>query len=333
MVSLSERLLKNSTIKETSTLKNSKVFEQKKLLTTPYPCLNIALTGDALEGGMPPGILQIAAKSKHFKSKFAIELTNTFISKFPQGAVLFYDSEFGTPESYFNKLNVENIVHTPVVDLDQLNSDIVNQIDSVEKGDKLLILIDSLGNLASIKEITDAKEGKGTVDLTRSKKMKSLFRMIGPRVALKDIYVIAINHTYDTLDLYSKEIVSGGSGGIYGANIIWIISKSQNKDADKELLGYNFTIRIEKSRFVREGSKVPITVDFDGGIQKWSGMFDLALEAGYLTKVTAQKFSRSDKLGVDFKRKEIENDDVFWTTLFKETNINEWIKKEYQLND
>ncbi len=91
-MNLKDRLLKNSTIKESALLLESKVFEKKDLLTTEIPALNIALTG-SIDGGMPPGILQIAGKSKHFKSKFGLIMVETFLKKFPEGAVLFYDSE------------------------------------------------------------------------------------------------------------------------------------------------------------------------------------------------------------------------------------------------
>ena len=331
-MNLKDRLIKNSTIKESASLSDSKVFAKKDLLTTDIPALNIALTG-SIDGGMPPGVLQIAGKSKHFKSKFGLIMVETFLNKFPDGAVLFYDSEFGTPESYFNKFPIDNIIHCPVVDLDQLNQDIVKQIDQIVVGDKLLILIDSLGNLASLKEVNDAIEGKGTVDMTRGKKIRSLFRMIGPRVNLKDIYVVVINQTYETFEMYSKEVVSGGPGSIYNSNIIWMISKAQNKDSDKELLGYDFTIRCEKSRFVKENSKIPITVGFDEGIEKWSGMFDLAEEAGYIVKVTAQKYALKGNIEETFKKKEIENNDDFWNKLLKETDFSKWVEEHFQYKD
>lgn len=328
-MNLKDRLLKNSTIKESASLLESKVFEKKDLLTTEIPALNIALTG-SIDGGMPPGILQIAGKSKHFKSKFGLIMAETFLKKFPEGAVLFYDSEFGTPESYFSEFNTENIIHCPVVDLDQLNHDIVKQINQIVVGEKLLILIDSLGNLASLKEVKDALEGNGTVDMTRAKKIRSLFRMIGPRVNLKDIYVVVINQTYDPMDQYKPEVLSGGGGTIYNSNIIWIISKAQNKDSDKELLGYHFTIRCEKSRFIQENSKIPITVSFEEGIEKWSGMLDLAEEAGYIIKPTKQSYALKDKPEETYKRRDIENSDEFWATLFKETDFSKWIEENFR---
>src|ERR1700735_481094 len=100
-MSLKSKLLKKTTIEETASLEMSKVYEPKDIITTGIPALNVALSGD-LFGGMGPGVLQIAGKSKMFKSKFALLIAECFQKKFPEGVVLIYDSEFGMPESYFN---------------------------------------------------------------------------------------------------------------------------------------------------------------------------------------------------------------------------------------
>lgn len=84
--------------------------------------------------------------------------------------------------------------------------------------------------------------------------------------------------------LYPKAIVSGGTGIYYSASNIWIIGRQQDK-VGTEIQGYHFVINIEKSRFVKEKSKIPISVSWDGGIDKYSGIMDLALEGGFITKV------------------------------------------------
>ena len=81
--------------------------------------------------------------------------------------------------------------------------------------------------------------------MSRAKQMKSLFRMVTPHLNLKDIPLIAVNHTYKEIGLYPKDIVSGGTGAYYSADAIWIIGRQQEKDG-AEIAGYNFVINIEK---------------------------------------------------------------------------------------
>ena len=327
---LKERLIKNSSIKETAALENSRLWAKKDMITTDIPALNIALSG-SLDGGMCPGMIEIAGKSKTFKSKFAIEIERAFLKKFKDGVVLFYDSEWGTPNSYFDELNTDNIIHTPITEIEELTVDVVKQLDSIEDNDKLLVVIDSLGNLASRKEVTDALKGEDKVDLTRAKKIKALYRMIGPRLPLKEVYMVVVNHTYDTIETYSKEIVGGGTGTIYNANGIWIITSSKNRDSEKELEGFDFNIKIDKSRFVKQDTRIPITVSFDKGIDKWSGLLDIAIEGGFVIKLNKKP------LQFHFKDKPVESaltlkqiGDDFYMELLK-TDFPNYIKEKYQL--
>jgi hypothetical protein len=125
-------------------------------------------------------------------------MVSAFQKKFPEGIVIFYDSEFGSTEDYFkaNDVDPERVLHCPITNIEELKFDIMNQIDTFEKNDKIMFFIDSIGNLASKKEVEDALKENAAADMTRAKQFKSLFRMVTPHLTLKDIPMVAINHTY-----------------------------------------------------------------------------------------------------------------------------------------
>ena len=335
-MSLKDRLIKNSTIDLTATLTDSKVYNKKDMIPTPVPGINIAL-GGSIDGGITPGLLVLAAPSKHFKTAFSLLMAASFLKKYPDGIILFYDSEFGTPESYFTSFGVplESVVHTPITDIEQLKFDVMKQLQELKREDKVMIIVDSVGNLASKKEVEDALKESSAADMTRAKQLKSLFRMITPHLTLKDIPMVVVNHVYMTQEMYSKPIVSGGTGIYYSADNIWIIGRQQDKD-DKELKGYHFIINIEKSRYVKEKSKIPITVNFDSGINKWSGFLDLALEAGYITKPKQGWYATLDKetgeLGPNKRAADIIDNNDFWKTLLETTDFADWIKNKFSLS-
>lgn len=338
MSKLREKILKNSTIKQTSLLADSIVFSKKDMIVTDVPLINVASSG-RIDGGMGPGLTMIAGPSKHFKTGFALVLGKSFLNKYPDGLILFYDSEFGTPENYFRSFGIpeENVVHTPILNVEQLKHDISVQLENIDVNDKIMIIIDSLGNLASLKEAQDALEGKTVADMSRAKALKSLFRIISPHLTLKNIPLVAINHTYKELALFPKDVVGGGTGSYYNADNIWILGRQQDKDTkEKTVNGYNFIINIEKSRYVREKSKIPINVTYEGGINKWSGMLELALEAGYVVKPSKGKYCRIDKQTGELisdpqDEDSIKDNDVFWETLLKETDFADSIKRTYSL--
>jgi hypothetical protein len=334
-MSLLDKLVKNSTIKLTAPIMESKVYGKKDMAPTPVPMVNVALSG-RIDGGVAPGLLVLAGPSKHFKSAFALLMAAAYLERNKDAILLFYDSEFGTPQSYFESFGIDmgRTVHTPITNVEELKFDISQQLDKIEKKDNVIIIIDSVGNLASKKEVEDALDGKSVADMSRAKALKSLFRIVTPHLNLKDIPLIAVNHTYKEIGLFPKDIVSGGTGIYYSADAIWIIGRQQDK-VGTEIQGYHFVINIEKSRHVKEKSKIPISVSWEGGIAKWSGLLEVAEKGGFIRKPKVGWHEAvnpdtgeiiSEKL---LRAKEIVDSKEFWNKMFTETNFGEYIKNAY----
>jgi len=276
-----------------------------------------------------------AGPSKHFKTAFSLLMAKSYLDKYPEAALLFYDSEFGTPQSYFDSFGIDTnrVLHTPLTDIEQLKFDVMQQLTSLERTDKLIIVIDSIGNLASKKEVDDALEGKSVADMSRAKQVKSLFRMVTPHLTMKDIPMIVVNHTYKEIGMFPKDIVGGGTGSYYSADNIFILGRQQEKEGT-EVIGYNFIINVEKSRYVKEKSKIPVSVSFDGGISKWSGLLDIALESGHVTKPSNGWYSKRDEDGVyEEKKYRIKETDTkeFWLPILKQKSFQEYIVNKYQI--
>jgi len=334
-MSLLAKIRKNSTIKETAILSESKFFTKKDMIPTAIPAINIALSG-RLDGGLTPGLTMWAGPSKHFKTAFSLLMARSYLDKYPEAVMLFYDSEFGTPQSYFDSFGIDvgRVVHTPIMDVEQLKFDIMQQLAGIDRNDRVIIVVDSIGNLASKKEVEDALEGKSVGDMSRAKQIKSLFRMVTPHLTMKDIPMIVVNHTYKTLELYSKDVVGGGTGSYYSADNIFILGRQQEKEGT-EVVGYNFIINVEKSRHCREKSKIPVTVKHDGGISTWSGLLDMALESGHVIKPSNGWYSRVDADGVvEEKKWRIKDTDSkeFWGSVITNKTFQEWIKNTYQVS-
>ena len=329
MNALLDKLKKNTTIKETNVLSESKLFSTKDLIQTSVPALNVALSGK-LDGGLTPGLTVFAGPSKHFKTAFAMMLVKSFLDKYDDGIVLFYDSEFGAPQSYFENFGIDTgkVVHTPITDIEQLKHDIMKQVNELERKDRVMIVVDSVGNLASKKEVDDALDGKSVADMTRAKQMKSLFRMITPHLTIKDIPMVVVNHTYMEIGMFPKAIVSGGTGIYYSADNIFIIGRQQEKQGT-EVVGYNFIINVEKSRYVREKSKIPIEVTFEGGISKWSGLLDMALESGHVIKPSNGWY----QLATEEKKHRLNDtyNKEFWLPVLTDPTFSDWIEKRYRM--
>jgi len=304
------------------------------MIPTDVPMINVALSG-SVDGGLTPGLTVLAGPSKHFKTSFALLMAQAYMKKYPDSVMLFYDSEFGSPQSYFQQFDIDTnrVLHTPVANVEELKFDLIGQLEQLERGDRVVIVIDSIGNLASKKELEDALNEKSVADMSRAKALKGLFRMTTPYLTMKDIPLLAINHTYQEMGLFPKAIVSGGTGIYYSADNIWIIGRQQDKKGT-EIQGYHFVINVEKSRYVKEKSKIPITVSWDGGVRSYSGLLDVALAGGYVVKPSNGWYAAVDMETGEIGSK-VRYDQTleaeFWDSIFTNTDFKEFVKKQYTI--
>lgn len=334
--SLMDKVRKASTIKIASVLEESKFFNDVDETPTDIPAMNIALSG-SLTGGMKSGILTIAGPSRHFKSMYGLMMASSYLKKHKESVLIFYDSEFGSPKEYFQSVGIDpsRVLHVPVTDLEELKFDIMQQLTTIDRGDKVFIMIDSIGNLASKKEVDDAEAGKSVGDMSRAKFIKGLYRIITPHLRIKDIPLVQVAHIYMTQDMFPKAVVSGGTGIMLSSDNVWLVGRSQEKDGT-DLAGYNFTIRIEKSRYTREKSAIPITVKFEGGMSKYTGLLDIAVEGKSVIKPNQGWYSRVDDNGeIESKKWRAKDTDCaeFWDPVLKSKMFNQYVTDNYKVTN
>jgi hypothetical protein len=142
-----------------------------------------------------------------------------------------------------------------------------------------------------------------------------------------------VAYTYKTQDLFSKDVVSGGTKILYSSNTVWIVGREKVKEG-----GFIFNIKIEKSRFLEEGQKIPISV-CDRGIGQWTGLDQMALEFGIVTSCKGPR----NKNAIKYESKEhgpiivtedvvdFEEGEKLWTAVLKETNFKQMIEDKYTL--
>src|SRR5210317_492966 len=149
-MSVMSKLKKNSRIKDTAILSESKFFSEKDQVATKVPMINVALSGD-MDKGLTAGLTVLAGPSKHFKTSFALLMASAYLKQHDDAVLLFYDSEFGSPQSYFETFGIDTdrVLHTPVMNIEELKFDLINQLENIDRKDNVIVVIDSIGNIAS----------------------------------------------------------------------------------------------------------------------------------------------------------------------------------------
>lgn len=330
MSSLLDKLKSVSGSIKATTVAESSFFNTKEYIQTDVPIINVALAGQ-VDGGLTSGLGVVAGESKRFKSLLGLLMMKAYLDKYPDAIALFYDVEFGIMPPYLEMMGIDTsrVLHIPIEHIEQLKFDMAKRLDAINRGDRVFVFVDSVGMIASKKEAEDAVAGKDATDMTRAKQLKSVFRIITPHFTTKDICGVVINHVYkEQGSMYPRDVVSGGQGVMLAANWVWIIGKSQVKEGD-EIAGWKFTINIEKSRLVKERSQLSFVVTYEGGVNKWSGLLDEALESGHIVSPSKGWYC---KRGDEKKfRAASTNTKEFWEDLLADKSFTDAIEAKYKM--
>jgi RecA/RadA recombinase len=141
---------------------------------------------------------------------------------------------------------------------------------------KLMIVLDSLGQMASNKEKADLLKGDIKQDMTKAKALGSMFRSINTDLGYLDIPMVVANHTYMTMDLFPAEKLRGGNGLLYSASVIGFMSKSKLKtgeedDMDLGASGISVLFKTAKNRLAKP-KKIRFDISFAHGMNPYTGL-------------------------------------------------------------
>lgn len=342
MASLADKFARNTKLKGAGRLTDSKRKETYQRYDTGIYALNLAYSGDIFEGPQA-GVTAIAGKSQSFKTLYALITCRAYMDQHEDAHLLFYDSEGGAAESYFDTIGIDKdrVIHIPIMNIEDMKFDLGQKLDTIKKeyeetGEypKFIVMVDSIGNLASKKEVDDALSDNPAGDMgLRAKQLKAFFRIVTPYFVNYHMQMLVINHTYDEIGAIGapKQIMSGGEGAKYSANNIFIIGKRQIKDG-KDVVGWNFVLNVDKSRTIKQKSAIPFEVTYENGIDKYTGLLDIALATGHVIQPKKGYYQRpgveNDK---NWRRKQTSTAE-FWDPILEDETFRTAVSDMYCLN-
>jgi RecA/RadA recombinase len=247
-----------------------------------------ALVSGSLFGGIPSNkITAIAGESGTGKTFFCLSVVRNFLNSDPDAGVIYFETESAISKNMIESRGIDSkrMIIFPVDTIEEFRTQAVRIIDKFMEQPKaerkpLMFVLDSLGMLATNKEVEDATNDKNVRDMTKAQLTKSVFRILTLKLGKANIPMLVTNHTYDVIGSYvpTKEM-GGGSGLKYSASSIIYLSKKKEKDGT-DLVGNIIKCEAKKSRLTREGSKVETRLFFDErGLEKYYGMLELGERA------------------------------------------------------
>jgi RecA/RadA recombinase len=257
--------------------------------------LNAVMSAD-IYGGMPDNkITGFAGETSTGKTFFAMGIAKNFLDANPGAGVMYYDTEAAVNKKMMEERGIDSrrvIIGEPMtVQQFKTKADnfLTKYIETPEKErPKLLMILDSLTQLSTSKEMEDTAEGKDTRDMTRAQLAKAAFRVLTLKCARARVPMIVNAHVYASMgSMYPTNEIAGGTGLKYAASSIAMLSKRKEKDGN-EVIGNIIHVKMWKSRLSRENKMVDVLLTYDKGLDRYYGLLDMAERYGVIKKVSTR---------------------------------------------
>lgn len=298
--------------------------------TTGNYALNKALSGSYLRG-IPQGRISSfvgpSAVGKSYVSCAIIREAQAVGSH-----VLVMDSENALDPVFMKRVGVdiasENLTYTQVVTIQDVTAVLSEFLTMYEKeygkfnkgSQKVLIVLDSLGNCLTDSEDEKFEKGIQTGDQGASAKLKKhLLRTIIPRLDRCNAAFVMTDQVYPADPMAGDGAWSITNGVKYSASQIVLLTKLKLKD-ETEVVGIKMRVETYKSRFAKPGSKIELEVPYSTGLSSITGLLDCFV----LDKIVAQNgaWYTTELAGesIKFQRKEF-NDELARKIITTHTKI------------
>jgi len=258
------------------TLDKSEVSTVDHYISTGNYALNAALTG-SVWGGFPNN-RSVAIAGPSGTGKTYLILNAVREAQKLGYSIIYYDSENAVDKSLTDKFGIDpaKLRYEPCNTVQEFRSSVTNltkaMLDAKKKGSdlpKIMVILDSAGNLATQKEIDDAASGSDKSDMTRARLLKSTFRILMTQLGICKVPFLFTNHVYQTQDLFSKTVAGGGTGPEYAASIILFLNKAKLNEGTST--GIIVTAKPNKNRFAKP-TPVKFWIDFNKGMNPFVGL-------------------------------------------------------------
>ena len=261
-----------------SVMEQSNFSEVTEWIDTGNYHLNACISG-SLFGGWPNNrSCSVAGPSGTGKTFLVL---NSIKRAIDMGySIIYYDSEAAVDKSTMTKFGIDTtkVNYQPVNTVQEFRQSVTTITRRMQEAKrdgadipKVMIILDSAGNLATQKEIDDAVSGNEKADMTRSKILKSIFRIIMTPMADLKIPFIFTNHTYQTQDFISRQVAGGGTGPEYAASIVLFLNKAQLKDSSGDKAGIIVTAKPNKNRFAKP-QNIKFHLHYTEGMNRFVGL-------------------------------------------------------------
>ena len=265
-------------------------------------------------GGVPSNkITCLAGQESVGKTFFALSIAKNFLEENKENVIVYFESEGALTTNMITErgLDPDRFIVLPVATVEEFRTQCIKMVDGLDKDTKVMMFLDSLGNLSTRKEMEDSASGSDKRDMTRAPVVRGTVRTIALKLATKNIPLIITNHTYEKVGAYvPTQEISGGGGIKYAASVIVTLRKKKFKDGT-EVLGNIIKMKLVKGRLTKEESTIEAMLDYQTGLDQYYGLVEIAEKYEIFKKVST-RFEMPDGTKV-FEKAIVKNPEKYFT--------------------
>jgi RecA/RadA recombinase len=302
--------------------------------------LNGMFSGDMTKG-IPSGMVYtLFGDQAAGKSSIAMQAATEALKNYDNQIVFYFESEGANTEDYaYKKLKDEReklseeygdrFIIPRIETIEGLTTQVRNLLkhirdNKLDKKWQFMFIVDSIGLLSSLSELKNIENDDIKANVgTNQKLIKGFFRSVIHPLRTTNTTMLVIAHQYDKIgSFFGGKELAGGSGVRLASTNIFQLTKYKNieeqfkknekgnivKDGESQT-GLKIKILAWKSRYVGEGKTFAhFYQDYQGGIEKYSGMFELMIKFGIMkeNKVRGKGTTfEIPHLGLEFTKKDL----------------------------
>ena len=278
--------------------------DPKVWISTGNYALNYAISGRFRDGGIPLGKVTMLGGQSGSGKSFLASGNITANAQKKDVFVVMIDTENALDEAWLKALDVDTseeallkVNMAMIDDVAKLISDFMKDYKAQygaldeEQRPRVLFIIDSLGMMLTPTDVNQFESGDLKGDMGRKPKaLAALVRNCVNMFGEYDVGMVCTNHSYASQDMFNPDdVISGGQGPIYASSIVLAMRKlklKEDEDGNKttDVKGIRAQCKIMKTRYNKPFEQVEIKIPYDRGMDPYSGMYDLFVQKGLLTK-------------------------------------------------
>lgn len=282
-----KNLVKSTGNKYASIASDGSISDTHNYFDTGSYILNAQFSG-SIFGGIPENkVTCLAGDPSTGKTFYALSIAKNFLENHEEANVVYFDTEFavtteqlenfGMDMDRFALINVDTIENFRT-QATKILKEYEKEIEGNDNPPRLMLAMDSLGQISTNKQVEDIESGSTARDMTKAQLIKGAFSVITHLCGALKVPFVLTNHTYEQIGgMGNAKVPSGGKGMIYAASNIIFLTKSKEKRSNEQV-GVIIKSRMFKARKVKESTIVQTRLFFEEGLDKYFGLLDIALK-------------------------------------------------------